>query len=245
MRNPNQASWGAFILLSARDDNAATQATTAIHFDKTSAESWSITQEVPEYAVANQKIQAQRIVGNTLFRASFSVTETPSKEQRFDRDVTGVPWDLDTVVIPADTTGEGRCFAVREALEEHLGEVWTLYTTRHGTLRDMVITSVDADPDGPKRAWTFNISFQRYRRADVRTVTVQASARAKKVAKEEPNYGETILTEEDLGTSTTEDIDILGRIERGPGNVESVTDSFGKTFDSTVLDVLGISVGAP
>lgn len=245
MRNPNQASWGAFIMLSARDDNAAAQATTAIHFDKTGAEAWSISQDVPEYAVANERIQAQRIIGNTLFRATFSVTETPSQEQRFDNNVTAVPWDLDTVVVPADTTGEGRCFAVREALEEHIGEIWTLYTTRHGTLRDMVITSIDVEPDGLKRCWTFNISFQRYHRADVRTVQVQSSTRAKKVAKDAPDYGECIFTEEDSTTTTAEDIDILGRIERGPGTVGSVTDSFSKTWDSSTSAIPGIVVGAP
>lgn len=185
-------SYGVFALVA--EDVAPGTARPVIEFDLVKTESWSLPQEVPEYAVAQQKLTAQIITGNPTFRASLVVTETPLPRLR------GITLASDGAVTPGDLTGPDRVMAVWRALQENAARRWKVYTVRHGILRSMVLTNIDEAIDGPVRRSTFDLSFQTFVQSDILSIKVQASPRAKKAAvrADDRDFGESLYDERDL-----------------------------------------------
>ncbi len=236
------ASVGAFVMVS--DDGNGNYR--VIHFDRVKNEAWSLAVETPDFAVANAKVNSQRIVDNEKFRVTLEVTETPSKEQIFENvgALTG-PDRGNSVTIPYDVTGEARVFAVRDALREHIGDVFTLYTERHGKLERMVIQQVDINIDGPRRAAEVNLSFSQYNAANIESIAVQVRLRAKKAATlTDEDFGECSTDVTDTEVSPLEDVDILTRMEEGAGG-QSTYDKATSTFQDLMRDLGLGAAGAP
>lgn len=179
----NQYSYGAFIMLAVVPSGTAGA---AIHFDGTSSEDWTVTQDVPSSAVAQRQVHSQVIRGNTTFRVELGVSETPLElVPRL------VPWytpdDAGAIpesvfVYPDTRVGEDRVMSVWQALQDNLDARWDLHTTRHGFLGSMVLTSVDKVVDSPRRMSKFRLAFQRFEVADVASIKVQRQVRAQKGA---------------------------------------------------------------
>ena len=199
--NELNSSWRGFWLVST--DDAGLQF--AINLDFVKSESWNLGQETPEFAVANVKVNAQRIVQNELFRVTCEVTETP-----FLGDNTIYARLDDTAtVVPGDLTGESRVLAVRNAFREHIADIWSLYTSRHGLLERMVLTSVDVNIDGPARKAEVVMAFSQYNAANVEVIAVQRSVRAKKTATTDEAANTTTADVTNVEPAIPEDVEWL------------------------------------
>lgn len=181
----NQYSYGAFVMMSVVPFGTPG---VAIHFDATMSESWSVSQDVPSYAVAQSQTHTQVVKGNTSFRADLAVSETP-----LELVPKLVPWPTPDETQPTETlesyriypdtiVGEARVNAVWRALQDNLDTRWDLHTTRHGFLGSMVITSLEMGMDSPRREARIRLTFQRFEVANVATIKVQRQIRAKKAA---------------------------------------------------------------
>jgi hypothetical protein len=235
----NSASVGAFVMVS--DDGAGNYF--VLHFDRVENESWSLGVETPEFAVANAKVNTQRIVDNEKFRVSLEVTEIPSHEQVFTNlgALTG-PDELNSVVVPYDVFGEARVFLVRDALQARIADVFTLYTERNGKLDRMVIQQLDINFDGPRRVAKFSISFTQFNAANIESIAVQVRVRAKKAAAEEVDFGECSTDVAGAGEGAVQDISILQRMQYGAGS-QATYDTATSVFQETLMGLGGIFTG--
>lgn len=171
---------GEWVMVSQDTENLPPDVHVVIRFDGSRTESWSLPQEVPEYAVANRKVRSQRIRGNETFTVEVILTETPLPRP-VQVYLGGYDPDVD-ILIPEDTHGPRRAKQARDGLREYLDQKWTLYTSRHGRLRDMVLTNTDLTFEDHKGVAAFRLSFTKWVSSDVTSIKVQRQTRAKKAA---------------------------------------------------------------
>jgi len=188
---------GEWVMVSQDTENLPPDVRVVVRFDGARSESWSLPQEVPEYAVANRKVRSQRIRGSETFTAEVVLSETPLPRP-VQTYLGGYDPDVD-ILIPEDVRGPRRVKQARDGLREHLDQKWTLHTSRHGRIQDMVLVNTDLTFDDHKGVAAFRLSFTKWVSSDITSIKVQRAVRAKKGAAK--NTANTAASEHDFETS--------------------------------------------